>query len=104
MYTQYPKTEPFFIVGVHRSGTTMLRLMVNNHPNIAVPFESVFIPEFYRRLADYGDLTKQESVANLLRDIAAHPFVRRGGLIPGDMDTILARPIKSYADLIHAIF
>jgi hypothetical protein len=38
---------PFFIVGSARSGTTLLRLMLNAHPEIAVPPESRFISEFY---------------------------------------------------------
>ena len=53
--------DPFFIVGVHRSGTTLLRLMLNNHPHLAVPFETVFIIEFYRKLEQYGDLSRRES-------------------------------------------
>ena len=38
---------PFFIVGSARSGTTLLRLMLNAHPEIAVPPESRFIAEFH---------------------------------------------------------
>lgn len=34
-----------FIVGVPRSGTTLLRLMVDAHPEIAIPGETHFIPE-----------------------------------------------------------
>jgi len=34
---------PFFIVGSERSGTTMLRLMLNRHSRLAVPPESHFI-------------------------------------------------------------
>jgi hypothetical protein len=34
---------PFFIVGADRSGTTMLRLMLNRHPELAIPPESHFL-------------------------------------------------------------
>jgi len=41
---------PFFILGAARSGTTMLRLMLNRHSRLAIPFESHFLltifPEF----------------------------------------------------------
>jgi len=35
---------PFFIVGVPRSGTTLLRQMLRGHPRFAVPTESHFVP------------------------------------------------------------
>jgi hypothetical protein len=38
---------PFFIVGSARSGTTLLRLMLNAHSRVAVPPESRFICEFW---------------------------------------------------------
>ncbi|MFN2388437.1 MAG: sulfotransferase [Actinomycetota bacterium] len=38
---------PFFIVGSARSGTTMLRLMLNAHPEVAVPPESRFAVELW---------------------------------------------------------
>lgn len=38
---------PFFVVGSARSGTTLLRLMLNSHPDVAVPPESRFITELY---------------------------------------------------------
>jgi hypothetical protein len=34
-----------FIVGVGRSGTTLLRLMLDAHPDLAIPPETVFVPE-----------------------------------------------------------
>jgi hypothetical protein len=61
---QAGRKPPFFVVGAQRSGTTMLRLMLNNHPNITLPFESDFIPVFYRRLAEYGDLKREMSLAD----------------------------------------
>lgn len=38
---------PFFIVGSARSGTTLLRLMLNAHPAVTVPPESRFIVELH---------------------------------------------------------
>ncbi len=45
-----PNTEaPIFIIGVHGSGTTLLRYMLNSHPRIYIPPESDFIPRFFMR-------------------------------------------------------
>lgn len=41
--TRGERSEPFFIVGCPRSGTTLLRLMVDGHSRLAVPPESHFI-------------------------------------------------------------
>ena len=38
------EAAPFFIVGVPRSGTTLLRQMLRGHPRLAVPSESHFVP------------------------------------------------------------
>lgn len=40
-------TDPFFIIGVHRSGTTLLRFMLCSHSRIYIPPESDFIPYFF---------------------------------------------------------
>lgn len=40
---------PFFIVGSARSGTTMLRLMLNAHVDVSVPPESRFVVELYEQ-------------------------------------------------------
>lgn len=39
---------PFFIVGCPRSGTTLLRQLLNAHPRLAIPGESHFIPHVCR--------------------------------------------------------
>jgi len=95
--------QPFFVVGAQRSGTTMLRLMLNNHPRLAVPFESGFIPVFFRRLGEYGDLAQSGNAARLLQDICGHPKVAKGHLVP-DAGAVLSRPIATYRDLVDAIF
>ena len=38
---------PLFIVGSDRSGTTLLRVMLNRHAELAVPPESHFIPRLW---------------------------------------------------------
>lgn len=37
--------DPVFLVGAHRSGTTLLRLMIESHPHIHFPGESEFITQ-----------------------------------------------------------
>lgn len=40
--------SPFFIVGCGRSGTTLLRTILNHHPKVAIPLESLFIIDYLR--------------------------------------------------------
>jgi len=42
------KPAPFFIIGCGRSGTTLLRAMLNHHADIAIPLESLFIIDYLR--------------------------------------------------------
>jgi hypothetical protein len=41
-------TSPFFIIGCSRSGTTLLRSMLNYHPLLAIPVESIFLIDYLR--------------------------------------------------------
>ena len=59
----------FFIVGSARSGTTLLRLILNAHPAVAVPPESRFITELWR-----GE--EEVEVDPLLDRLAAHRLFR----------------------------
>jgi hypothetical protein len=40
--------DPFFIVGCGRSGTTLLRTLLNAHPQIGIPQESLFIVDYLK--------------------------------------------------------
>lgn len=52
--------EPLFIVGCKRSGTTMLRLMLNEHPDIHIPNESWFLPDLWEKLPSAEPLSKSQ--------------------------------------------
>jgi SAM-dependent methyltransferase len=43
-----PDSAPIFVVGIARSGTTMTRLMLNRHSQVAIPPESHFVAALYR--------------------------------------------------------
>lgn len=101
--SEVQRKPPIFVLGSQRSGTTMLRLMLNNHPNLAIPHESGFITIYFKKLPDYGDLSDRDNARRLLDDVSQHPHVKRGRLI-ADPNAILARPIKTYRDLVDAIF
>jgi hypothetical protein len=52
---------PFFVLGAARSGTTMLRLMLNRHSRLAIPFESQFLRQIFAELPANRPLTPPEA-------------------------------------------
>jgi Sulfotransferase family len=83
---------PFFVVGVDRSGTTMLRLVLDRG-NVAIPPESMFLADLdgVRR---NGDLSDPAAAAAFVRRVWEHPRVRLWG-VGGD-------PPRVPAGLSHA--
>jgi hypothetical protein len=41
-----------FVVGVNRSGTTLLRMMLDSHPDLAIPPETHFLPALFKTMLD----------------------------------------------------
>jgi sulfotransferase family protein len=87
---------PFFIVGSARSGTTLLRLILNAHPEVAVPPESRFITELWRG-AD------EVRVEPLLAAIVVHDRFEAWDVpIEAVREELPGRSTASYAEVITA--
>jgi hypothetical protein len=68
---------PIFIVGFQRSGTTLLRLMLDSHPDIAIPLDTVGMWAGYaERLDRYGDLAREENRRRMVEDVLAEERIR----------------------------
>jgi hypothetical protein len=66
---------PFFIVGNDRSGTTMLRLILDAGPEVAIPPESMFLTD-YPGAFERGEPRDAGAAARLMHEIWHHPKVR----------------------------
>jgi hypothetical protein len=58
--------RPIFIVGVPRSGTTLLRAILNKHPNIAICDETYFFYYVYSRRRAFGDIAQGDNRRRLV--------------------------------------
>jgi len=69
---------PVFIVGFQRSGTTLLRMMLNAHPEIAIPHDSAELWFHYRDKAAsaYGGLVDASQVTRMVDDLLAEPRIK----------------------------
>ncbi len=56
---QTPPPAPF-VCGVTRSGTTLLRLMLDTHPDVAIPGETHWVPRLIKRM-ERAPLTADEA-------------------------------------------
>jgi hypothetical protein len=93
-----PSSFPFFIVASARSGTTMLRLILNQHSLIAVPPESRFITELWQE-------SPQVETEDFLRRLSAHPRFAAWELpIQAVRHELEDRPQVSYREAISATY
>lgn len=110
---------PFLLVtGCPRSGTSLLANELMRHYDVAIPFETHFIPvfHFWRRL--YGDLSQAANRARMLADIylfsrlwiASSKTFSRAGIVrasilitePHSRDIVAGS--HDFASLVHCLF
>jgi len=93
---------PVFIVGAQRSGTTMLRLMLNAHARFAVPFESDFLRPLVAGNAP-REFASSEDIRRAVDALADEKFTMKAAVI-ADRNEIAASQLRSYADLVIRVF
>ena len=71
---------PFFIVGSPRSGTTLLQVLLNAHPHVAIPPESHLYRVFAPVMDRYGDLSAPANRLRLAHDKVTNTWIRPWGL------------------------
>jgi hypothetical protein len=90
-------SRPLFVLGVSRSGTTLLRVILDRSPGIAIPDESFFVPLLARRHRGKID------AGRFLDDVARIPSIRSWGLT-AEMIEPRVRSGSTAGEAIGAIF
>jgi hypothetical protein len=88
---------PLFVLGVRRSGTTLLRVILDRSPGIAIPDESHFVPQLARRHRSPVD------VDGFVDDLRRVPTLARWDLAPDEVARRL-RPGMTTGEAIGAVF
>jgi Sulfotransferase family len=95
--------NPFvFIVGAPRSGTTLLRRIVDAHPDIAITRETHWIT----KLLEGDDAFSPDApvTTELLRRLRAHPKFTRMDVDDPELDRMVRAAPVSYSELVTRIF
>ena len=88
---------PVVVLGVSRSGTTLLKQMLDRHPRLAIPTESYFLPQLWDR---HGERPGREA---FLADLDRLARLRDWGIGRAEVDERLpATP--TFAEAIQAIY
>ena len=90
-------SAPLVILGVSRSGTTLLKEMLDRHSQLAIPTESYFVPQLWDRHG--ADVDREAFVA----DVARIARIVEWGVGPEDVRRRLPER-TSFADAVQAIY
>jgi hypothetical protein len=86
--------RPVFVGGCPRSGTTLLRTMLNSHPGLAIPHETRILIDGYRRRADWGDLGDPDNRGRVARWVVERKVSRHEQLTE-DADALVERMVAA---------
>jgi hypothetical protein len=95
---------PIFVVGAGRSGTTLLRLMLNEHPDISIPSESHLIGPLLRTFGTHAILAGDSLERALTIVLDTPEWQRDFGHTPAELRAAVgARPL-SIAEFLDRVF
>ena len=62
-------TDPLYIIGTERSGSNLLRVMLNAHSGIVLPHPPHILRYFSPLEKAYGDFEESENLSRLVSDV-----------------------------------
>lgn len=95
--------RPFFVVSAPRSGSTLLRLILDAHPRLAVPPPGWLFDLVYPYLYSYGNLGQPRNLLALAEDVLATPTVSKWRIKPTPEALAKASSEPSFAGLYAAL-
>ncbi len=91
-------SNPIFVIGAPRSGTTLLRLILTTHPDICIPPESLFFVALESKYGNVSNLLPQ--IEDFLNDLYNENFPK---FCEWNVDRkLLLNNLKSYQELSYA--
>ncbi len=97
-------TRPIFVVGSDRSGTTLLRLMLTCHPDVAIPPESLFALDLYPAWGNVR-LKDAEQIQSLCDELYADETFREWRVARANLEkTIMGHLPLSYAEFVDLVY
>ncbi len=89
---------PIFIVGAPRSGTTLLRNLLNRHPRLAICGETRFYHYVYMRRRSFGDLANPTRRLRLIAEYLSTERAERLGMRMAELRARLERYAVGYRE------
>lgn len=65
----FANQDPIFIIGTERSGSNLLRLILDSHPRIAIPHPPHIMRDFTGMIKSYGNLKHDNNFKALIGDV-----------------------------------
>ena len=97
-----PEMPHFFLVGVQRSGTELLRMLLNSHSQVAVPAEATFLMPYLRRHLLFNDNPLSDGERQkLVRYLLGNSQYQGWGMPATTLDPILHQSLTLKQAIIH---
>lgn len=95
----------FFIIGRPRSGTTLLRTLLDAHPNVIIPHESPVIMNLYSRYRKLQSLTEKD-ILRFISDLESQRIFGIWNIDRGEVEKNLLKCEGggTYTDLIKVLY
>jgi LPS sulfotransferase NodH len=95
--------RPVFVVGFHRSGTTLLQALIGAHPRIAAPPEIGFYGRVFARRNTWGDLSDDAVLRRVVAAALDRETLMQAGFDAGRVYERARAGARTYAGVFAAI-